>query len=56
LIASLILADALSMPEPRVIGTQGSNAFLSIGVTPADCTTILTAADEQIRQVHEALA
>ena len=56
LIASLVLADALKMPEPRTLGTQGINAFLSIGVTPADCSAILAAADEQIRQIHEALA
>jgi len=56
LIASLVLADALQTPEPRVIGTEGINAFLSIGVTPADCAGILTEADIQIRQVHEALA
>jgi HD-like signal output (HDOD) protein len=56
LIASLVLADALQTPQPRIIGTAGINAFLSIGVTPADCTAILTDADEQIRQVHEALA
>jgi HD-like signal output (HDOD) protein len=56
LIASLVLADALKTPEPRVIGTSGINAFLSIGVTEADCAAILTEADTQIRQVHEALA
>jgi HD-like signal output (HDOD) protein len=56
LIASLVLADALKTPEPRVIGTDGINAFLSIGITPADCTAILAQADAQIRQVHQALA
>jgi HD-like signal output (HDOD) protein len=56
LIASLVLADALKTPEPRVIGTDGINAFLSIGVTPADCNAILADADAQIRKVHEALA
>jgi HD-like signal output (HDOD) protein len=56
LIASLILADALKTPEPRVIATDGINAFLSIGATAADCAAILTEADVQIRQVHEALA
>jgi HD-like signal output (HDOD) protein len=55
LIASLVLADALKTPEPRTLGTQGINAFLSLGVTPADCSAILAAADEQIRQIHEAL-
>ena len=56
LIASLVLADALKMPEPRTLGTDGIHAFLSIGVTPADCSAILAEADEQIRQIHEALA
>jgi HD-like signal output (HDOD) protein len=56
LIASLVLADALAQPEPRTLGTEGINAFLSLGVTPADCNAILTQAEEQIRQIHEALA
>jgi len=55
LIASIVLADALKTPEPRVLGTEGINAFLSIGVTPADCTAILAQGEEQIRLVHEAL-
>ena len=56
LIASLLLADALKSPEPRNFATEGNNAFLSIGVTPADCSAILNQADEQIRLIHEALA
>ncbi len=56
LIASLVLADARKRPEPRTIGTEGINAFLSIAVTPADCSAILNQADEQIRLIHEALA
>ena len=56
LIASLVLADAQKKPEPRTIGTEGINAFLSIAVTPADCSAILNQADEQIRLIHEALA
>jgi HD-like signal output (HDOD) protein len=55
LIASLVLADTLQMPEPRAIGADGINAFLSIGVTPSDCAVILSQAEEQIRLVHEAL-
>jgi hypothetical protein len=46
----------MTMPEPRIPGTDGINAFLSIGVTPADCSAILNEADQQIRQIHEALA
>jgi hypothetical protein len=56
LIASLVLADAMKKPERRTLRTEGINAFLSIGVTPADCSAILDQADEQIRLVHEALA
>jgi HD-like signal output (HDOD) protein len=56
LIASLVLSDALKMPEPRTPGTEGINAFLSIGLTPIECNAILAEADEQIRQIHEALA
>jgi HD-like signal output (HDOD) protein len=56
LIASLVLFDARNTPEPRSIATEGINAFLSIGVTPADCSAILERADEEIRLIHEALA
>jgi HD-like signal output (HDOD) protein len=56
LIAGVVLADALHMPEPRAIGKEGINSFLSIGVTPSDCLIILTEAEEQIRLIHEALA
>lgn len=56
LIASLVLSDALPTPEPRTFATEGVNSFLSIGVTPEDCSTILQRADQEIRLVHAALA
>jgi HD-like signal output (HDOD) protein len=56
LIASLVLAEAQKMPEPRNLSIEGVNAFLSLGVMPADCSAILRQAEEQIRQIHEALA
>ena len=56
LIASLVLSDSRKTPEPRNFATEGVNAFLSIGVTPADCCAILERADEEIRLIHEALA
>jgi HD-like signal output (HDOD) protein len=56
LIASLMLADARKTPEPRIFAIEGINAFLSIGVTAADCGAILARADEEIRLIHEALA
>jgi HD-like signal output (HDOD) protein len=55
LIVSMVLADELQTPEPRVTATAGSNAFLSLGVSPADRTTILAQAQTQILLVHEAL-
>jgi HD-like signal output (HDOD) protein len=56
LIASLILADARNTPGPRIIATEGVNAFLSIGVTAEDCSAILERADADILLIHQALA
>ena len=56
LIVSLLLAETLKSPEPRVIVTEGINPFLTVGVTAADCTAILSEAEQQIRLVHDALA
>jgi HD-like signal output (HDOD) protein len=56
LIAGLIVADAQRTPEPRIVRTEGVNAFLSLRMTTEECTAILSEADAQIRQVHEALS
>jgi HD-like signal output (HDOD) protein len=56
LIASLVLADALGTPEPRVVATEGINAFLTVGVKAQDGPVILSEAETQIRLVQEALA
>jgi HD-like signal output (HDOD) protein len=56
LIASLVLADALKTPEPRVVATEGINAFLTVGVKAQDAPVILSEAEKQILLVHEALA
>jgi HD-like signal output (HDOD) protein len=56
LIASLVLAEALQAPEPRVVAIDGINAFLTVGVKAEDCAAILTEAEKQISLVHEALA
>jgi HD-like signal output (HDOD) protein len=55
LIAGIVLAEALEMPEPRVIGTEAIHSFISIGLTPADCSAVLAQAEGQIRLVKEAL-
>jgi HD-like signal output (HDOD) protein len=56
LIASLVLSDSCTASEPKSLAIEGINAFLSIGVTQADCSAILDRADEEIRLIHEALA
>ncbi len=56
LIVSLVLSHARKNPEPRNFAPEGISAFLSIGVTAADCSAILERADEDIRLIHEALA
>jgi HD-like signal output (HDOD) protein len=56
LIVSLVLAEALKTPEPRVIVTEGINSFLTVGVTAEDSAAILSEAQQQIRLVHAALA
>lgn len=56
LIASLMLAEALKIPEPRAVATDGINVFLTVGMKAEDCTAILAEADQQISVVHEALA
>jgi HD-like signal output (HDOD) protein len=55
LIASVALAQALKMPAPRSIATEGVNAFMSIGLKPSDCADILEQAELHIRLVREAL-
>jgi len=56
LIASLILAEALSAPEPRAVATEGINVFLTVGVKSEDTGAILAEAEKQISLVHQALA
>lgn len=56
LIVSLVLAEELKTPEPRVIVTEGINSFLTVGVTAEDSAAILSEAQQQIRLVHAALA
>jgi HD-like signal output (HDOD) protein len=56
LIASIVLADALKTPEPRVVATEGINAFLTVRVKGPVCDAILIEAERQISLVYEALA
>ncbi len=55
LIVSLVLADALSAPEPREVVMDGINAFSSIGLNATDCQATLVRAERRIAVVHAAL-
>ncbi len=56
LIASLLLAEALKMPPPRTVATEGINEYLTVGLSAEDCAAILAEAQDQIQLVHQALA
>jgi len=56
LVAGLLLAEAQKTPEPRSVRTEGVNAFLSLRLNSAECIALLSAADERIREVLEALS
>ena len=55
LVVSIILADLLQPPPPRVIEVTGIFAFEAIGLTATDCATLLTHAEYQLGALHEAL-
>jgi len=55
LIVSLVLADALKMPEPRQFDTDGINAFATVGLNKTDCEATLVRAERRIAVVQAAL-
>jgi HD-like signal output (HDOD) protein len=55
LIVSLVMADSLQAPEPRVVATDGINSFASIGLSATDCEATLVRAQRRIAVVHDAL-
>jgi HD-like signal output (HDOD) protein len=55
LIASLVLARCLRMPEPRDFAVDGISAFASIGMTLQDCQATMLRAERRIALVHDAL-
>jgi HD-like signal output (HDOD) protein len=56
LIVSVMLAEALRSLPPRTVHTAGVGAFLTVGVAAEDVAAIFDEAEQQIRQVHAALA
>lgn len=56
LIVSTVLAQAFKNgPPPRVIPMAGISSFIAIGLKPADCEAILTAAENQLGSLHDTL-
>jgi HD-like signal output (HDOD) protein len=55
LIASLMLVDALRMPEPRTVAIEGIGVFSSLGLNQVDCEATLVRAERRIALVHDAL-
>jgi HD-like signal output (HDOD) protein len=55
LIASVFLGQVLKEPSPRTINLDGVYAFRTIGLTEAECATILTHAEYQVGSLHDAL-
>ena len=55
LIVSLLLAETMGLPEPRVVPMEGVNSFGSIGLTATDCEATMVRAQRRIALVHDAL-
>ena len=55
LIVSIVLGEALKMPVPRVVETDGINAFLTMGLSAEDYTAILTQAESQLGNLRSSL-
>jgi len=55
LIVSLILAEALKLPEPRTVNMEGIHSFASIGLSVTDCQATLVRAERRIAVMHDAL-
>jgi HD-like signal output (HDOD) protein len=55
LMVSMVLGEALQKPAPRVIDMEGVSAFQTVGLTPAECTNILTHAEYALGSLRETL-
>jgi HD-like signal output (HDOD) protein len=55
LIVSIMLGEALRMPAPRTVDTDGIESFATIGLSDVDCAAILTDAELQIGSLQDAL-
>jgi HD-like signal output (HDOD) protein len=55
LIVSIVLCEALRMPAPRSVDTDGIESFATIGLTDVACAEILTQAQLQLGSLQDAL-
>jgi len=55
LLAGTLLAEHLGLPEPRVVAVDDVAVFATIGLSAADCATILTHAEYQLGSLQDAL-
>ena len=55
LIVSVVLAETLRRPQPRIVTTDGIAAFQSIGLSAKDCAAILKHTEYQLGSLHDAL-
>ena len=55
LIVSIVLCEALRMPAPRTVDTDGIESFATIGLSDVACADILTQAELQLGSLQDAL-
>jgi HD-like signal output (HDOD) protein len=55
LIVSIVLCEALRMPAPRTIDSEGIESFATIGLSDLACADILTQAELQLGSLQDAL-
>jgi hypothetical protein len=55
LIVSVVLCEALRMPAPRAVDSEGIESFATIGLSDLACADILTQAELQLGSLQDAL-
>jgi HD-like signal output (HDOD) protein len=55
LVAGVALGEALKMPPPRIVETDGMDVFATLGLSAEDCITILINAEQSLESLQGAL-
>lgn len=55
LIVGLVIAEALSLPAPRSVVTEGIPAFQSVGLNQIECAAAMKIAEAQLASLQQAL-